>query len=65
VIANCGREPRTVELGPEWVDAELLLGNLPDTPMTSMSSPSLEVWDARTYALGDSTAGLPEGRDQA
>jgi oligo-1,6-glucosidase len=60
VIANCGRHPRTVEIGPEWIMADLLLGNLPDAPATSTStscssrersSTSLELagWDARIY----------------
>ena len=50
VIANCGRDPRTVEIGREWIAADLLLGNLPETPATSMSS-SLDLagWDARIY----------------
>ncbi|WP_233217189.1 alpha-glucosidase [Mycobacterium sp. ITM-2016-00318] len=52
VIANCGREPRTVELGPDWVDGKLLLGNLPQIPATTTSS-SLDLagWDARIYSL--------------
>jgi oligo-1,6-glucosidase len=52
VIANCGRDPRTVEIGQEWVAADLLLGNLPETPAKSMSS-SLDLagWDARIYCL--------------
>jgi oligo-1,6-glucosidase len=63
VIANCGRDPRTVEIGREWIRADLLLGNLPDTPATSTStscssrersSTSLELagWDARIYSAG-------------
>jgi oligo-1,6-glucosidase len=66
VIANCGRDPRTVEIGPEWIGADLLLGNLPDTPATSTSTPcssskrsstSLDLagWDARIYAAVAST----------
>ncbi len=53
VIANCGRVPRTVEIGPHWVSAELLLGNLPGTPTASLST-SLELlgWDARIYSCG-------------
>ena len=52
VIANCGRDPRTVEIGREWIAADLLLGNLSETPTTSMSS-SLDLagWDARIYSL--------------
>ena len=38
VIANCGREPRTVEIGPEWIGADLLLGNLPDAPAATSST---------------------------
>ncbi len=51
VIANCGRDPRIVEIGPEWIEAELLLGNLPGTPAT-LTSTSLELagWDARIYS---------------
>jgi len=51
VIANCGRDARTVEIGREWVAANLLLGNLPETAVTSMSS-SLDLagWDARIYS---------------
>ena len=51
VIANCGRDPRTVEIGREWNAADLLLGNLPDTPATSTStSLDLAGWDARIYS---------------
>ena len=51
VIANCGREPRSVDIGPEWISANLLLGNLPDTPAT-VTSASLQLagWDARIYS---------------
>jgi oligo-1,6-glucosidase len=54
VIANCGREPRSIDIGPEWAAAVLLLGNLPETPATSASS-SLDLagWDARIYSLVD------------
>ena len=53
VIANCGREPRTVEIGLEWIAADLLLGNLPDTPARSTStSLDLAGWDARIYQRG-------------
>jgi oligo-1,6-glucosidase len=50
VIANCGRDPRTVEIGREWTAADLVLANLPDTPAASTSS-SLDLtgWDARIY----------------
>jgi oligo-1,6-glucosidase len=52
IIANCGRDPRTVEIGREWIAAELLLGNLPGTPAASMSSSvALAGWDARIYSL--------------
>jgi oligo-1,6-glucosidase len=51
VIANCGRRPRIVEIGSEWIGADLLLGNLPGTPAT-LTSTSLELggWDARIYS---------------
>ena len=51
VIANCGRDPRTVDVGEEWASADLLLGNLPDTPPAS-SPPRLQLagWDARIYS---------------
>jgi oligo-1,6-glucosidase len=51
VIANCGREPRTVDTGLDWMSADLVLGNLPDTPATLMStSIDLAGWDARVYS---------------
>jgi oligo-1,6-glucosidase len=51
VVANCGRDPRTIEIGQEWIAAELLLGNLPDTPATSTpTSLDLAGWDARIYS---------------
>jgi len=50
VIANCGRRPRTVEIGREWIGADLLLANLPDAPAaTSSTSLELAGWDARIY----------------
>jgi oligo-1,6-glucosidase len=56
VIANCARDPRTVEIGPEWIAADLLLANLPDTRARLTSSPSgsfdLAGWDARIYSAG-------------
>ncbi len=60
VIANCGRDPRTFEIGEaigrEWIAADLLLSNLPDAPATSTRSPlgSLDLagWDARIYSAG-------------
>jgi oligo-1,6-glucosidase len=57
VIANCGRECRTVDLerdiGPEWSGAELVLANLPDIPSTLTSTPlDLQGWDARIYTVG-------------
>jgi oligo-1,6-glucosidase len=55
VIANCAREPRTIDIvhdvGPEWVSADLLLANLPHTETTSTSL-HLVGWDARIYFLG-------------
>jgi oligo-1,6-glucosidase len=51
VIANCGRGSQTVEIGPEWIGADLVLGNLPGTPATSTStSLDLAGWDARIYS---------------
>jgi oligo-1,6-glucosidase len=51
VVANCGRDPRTVEIGADWMWANLLLGNLPDTPRKSAStSLDLAGWDARIYS---------------
>ncbi|MCT7661085.1 alpha-glucosidase [Mycobacterium deserti] len=49
IIANCGRDPRTVDIGREWIDAEMLLG-LADAPAT-LTSASLDLagWDARIY----------------
>ena len=51
VIANCGRDPRSVGIGREWLSAVLVLGNLPDTPAT-LTSTSLDLagWDARIYS---------------
>jgi oligo-1,6-glucosidase len=61
VIANCGRDPRSVDLGTEWAAAELLLGNLLETPATRAStSVQLAGWDARIYT---SLSGPPTGRD--
>jgi oligo-1,6-glucosidase len=50
VVANCGRDARVIDIGQEWVDATLLLGNLPD-PAATIASTSLELaaWDARIY----------------
>jgi oligo-1,6-glucosidase len=65
VIANCGREPRTLEIGKaigqEWMSADLLLGNLPDAPATSSPLGSLDLagWDARIYSVGQRDAGQP------
>jgi oligo-1,6-glucosidase len=62
VIANCGREPRTVKIGDavgrEWISADLLLGNLPDVPATPspLGSLALAGWDARIYGF---TMSLP------
>jgi oligo-1,6-glucosidase len=53
VIANFSRDRRTVEIGPGWTSAELLLGNLPGTPRAAPStSLNLLGWDARIYSLG-------------
>ena len=52
VIANCSRVPRTVEIGREWVSAELLLANLPGTPAGSPPTAlDLLGWDARIYSI--------------
>ncbi len=48
VVANCGREPREVNL-PAWQGATLLLGNLPGTPSTYDGPATLAGWDARIY----------------
>ncbi|HEY5844168.1 MAG TPA: alpha-glucosidase [Mycobacterium sp.] len=50
VLANCGRESRTIDIGPEWLGARLLLGNLQDAAVT-ITSTSLDLgpWDARMY----------------
>jgi len=50
VLANCGREARTIDIGPEWLGARLLLGNLQDAAAT-ITSTSLDLapWDARMY----------------
>jgi oligo-1,6-glucosidase len=51
VIANCGRAPRTVDVGGVWASAELVLGNLPDTlPSTGSTVLDLAGWDARIYS---------------
>jgi oligo-1,6-glucosidase len=53
VLANCGCDARTVDIGPEWVGARLLLGNLPNTAATLTStSLALVPWDARIYLAG-------------
>jgi len=52
VIANCGCAPRTVDIDPGWVSAELLLGNLPGTaPALLSTSLDLLGWDARIYSI--------------
>jgi oligo-1,6-glucosidase len=51
VIANCGRAPRTVDVGGAWAGATLVLGNLPDTPSVTASTVlDLAGWDARIYS---------------
>jgi oligo-1,6-glucosidase len=57
VVANCGREPREVDLtaaGPgDWAGATLLLGNLPGTePVLDGTSVALAGWEARIYLAG-------------
>jgi oligo-1,6-glucosidase len=52
VVANCGRDPRTADVGREWLAACLLLGNLPDTQeKTTSTSLDLAGWDARIYSV--------------
>ena len=49
VVANCGREPREVDL-PDWHGAKLVLGNLPGTAgRYEGASTTLAAWDARIY----------------
>lgn len=50
VIVNCGRRPRTVDVGTEWLGARLVLGNLAGTPDV-LKSPALDLaaWDARMF----------------
>ncbi|MCP9273639.1 glycoside hydrolase family 13 protein [Mycolicibacterium arenosum] len=51
VVANCGREPRSMEICPDWIGSALLLGNLLGTPTTSTSAIlDLVGWDARIYS---------------
>lgn len=53
VVANCGRDRRTVDVGPEWLTAELVLGNLAGTPAAIESTGlHLSGWDARIYVKG-------------
>ncbi|MBJ7339251.1 alpha-glucosidase [Mycolicibacterium sp.] len=50
VLANCGRDRRTVDVGSDWDAAELVLANLPDTPATlDATALRLAPWDARIY----------------
>ena len=48
VVANCGREPREVDV-PQWYGATLVLGNLPGTAPTYDGAVTLAGWDARIY----------------
>ncbi len=51
VIANCGRARRTVDIGKEWIAADLLLGNLAEAPATLTSSlVDLAGWESRIYS---------------
>ncbi|MCV7358900.1 alpha-glucosidase [Mycolicibacterium fluoranthenivorans] len=53
VIANCGRTTRTVDVGLEWMSAELVLGNVSGTAAALTStSLALSGWEARIYCLG-------------
>ncbi|HYO04598.1 MAG TPA: alpha-glucosidase [Mycobacterium sp.] len=56
VIANCGRDARTVDVGAEWISGRLLLANLPDTPaVLASTSIRLAGWDARIYTASDTS----------
>ena len=44
VIANFSGEAATADVDPAWLDAELVLGNLPDAPDLT-----LRPWEARVY----------------
>ncbi len=51
VIVNCGRDPQVVDVDPDWISAELLLGNLAGTPaVLTTASVDLGPWDARIYS---------------
>jgi oligo-1,6-glucosidase len=52
VVANCGREPRQLDL-PEWYGASLVLGNL-DGAASELgpASSTLAAWEARIYLAG-------------
>ncbi len=49
VVANCGRETRTVEVEGDWVGAELLLANSPAPASLVGNEIELDGWDARIY----------------
>ena len=52
VIANCGRDPRKIYIGPEWDPANLLLANVSGTQaVLTSTSVELSAWDARIYAV--------------
>ncbi len=66
VIANCGRQARTVDVDAEWIGASLLLGNLADTPITPISTTlQLAGWDARIYAARPADDRKPAPLDHA
>jgi oligo-1,6-glucosidase len=44
VVANFSGEEATADVDPAWLDAELVLGNLPDAPDLT-----LRPWEARVY----------------
>jgi oligo-1,6-glucosidase len=51
VVANCGREPLTLDL-PDFHGASLLLGNLPGTdPELGLATSTLAGWEARMYLV--------------
>jgi oligo-1,6-glucosidase len=52
VVANCGREPRRLDL-PDWHGASLVLGNLEGAdPELGPASSTLAAWEARIYLAG-------------
>jgi oligo-1,6-glucosidase len=53
VLANCGRLPRTIELGDGWTGSRLLIGTVPETPDALDSGVlTLAPWESRIYLYG-------------